>query len=155
MRKVRIENCPEGQDEIVIRCSFVTPSVERLRDALDKGENLRYADDMALTLGDREYFIAIKDILFFESADKNTAAHTGDKMYYTDMKLFELTDSLPPYFMRVSKSTIANLKAISSVRRDVTGLCEAFFDGSPKKIYVSRMYYKPFREKLSEIRLNN
>lgn len=152
--KVRIETCPEGQEEIVIRCSEITPEVERLRRSLEQGAQ-KSADDIALTLGDREYFVALRDLLFFESADKNTAAHTGANMYYTESRLFELCNTLPPYFMRVSKSCIVNLRSVSSVRREVTGICEVFFYNTSKKIYVSRMYYKPFRERLSEVRLSN
>ena len=154
-RKVRIELDPGAtEEEVIIRCPEITPEILKLQ-KLAEGGSQRQDAEITLTLGDREYFIAVKDILFFETADSRTAAHMPDRMYYTDMKLFELSDFLPNTFMRVSKSSIVNLQKISSIRRDVTGACEVFFEGSEKRIYVSRMYYKSFREKLLEIRLRN
>ena len=155
-RKVRIELDPGvPEEEVIIRCPEITPEILRLQKLAEGDGGSRRNAEISLTLGDREYFVAVKDILFFETSDNRTAAHTSDHMYYTEMKLFELSDFLPNTFMRVSKSSIVNMQRISSIRRDVTGVCEVFFDGSEKRIYVSRMYYKPFREKLLEIRLRS
>ena len=151
-KNVRIEVDPSADEEIVIKCRELTPGVLALKNAVENA-SAGGGEDIALTLGESEYFISLRDILFFESADERTAAHTSDHMYYTGRKLFELTENLPGYFMRVSKSCIVNLRLISSIHREVTGICEVCFCGSVKKIYVSRMYYKAFRERLIEVRL--
>lgn len=151
-RRVRIEVDPSSDEEIVIKCRELTHDVLALKSEIESGARAG-GEDISLTLGGREYFVSLKDVLFFESSDDRTAAHTGDHMYYTGRRLFELTGTLPGYFMRVSKSCIVNLKLISSIHRDVAGVCEVCFSGSQKKIYVSRMYYKAFRERLIEVRL--
>ena len=155
-RKVRIELDPDiPEEEVIIRCPEITPEILKLQKLAEGDGGQRQNAEISLSLGDREYFVAVKNILFFETSDSRTAAHTSDRMYYTDKKLFELSEFLPSDFMRVSKSCIVNLQRISSIRRDVTGVCEVFFEGSEKRIYVSRMYYKPFREKLLELRIRN
>ena len=152
-RKVRIEIDPSFEEEIVIRCKELTPELVRLQ-ALAENGFAGASSEMALHIGNREFFIALGDILFFETGGTEIAAHTADHMYYTDKTLRELSEKLPGTFMRVSKSCIVNVSKISSLCRDVTG-CEANFFGCDKKVYVSRMYYKPFREKLLELRLKD
>ena len=111
------------------------------------------ASEMELELGEKLHFVKISSLLFFETDGSKTAAHTVDRMYYTDLKLYELEERLPNSFMRISKSCIINVNAVSSRHKEITGICEAFFRNTPKKVYVSRSYYKPFKEKINETRL--
>ena len=147
--KVKIEIDENAEPEIVIRCKSLTDEVARVQAMLSSIK----ADEIELSSGDEIHFIAINDILFFETYGNKTAAHTKTRMYYSDLKLYEIIDQMPQSFMRISKSCIVNTKAISSIRRDITGVCEAFFAGTPKKVYISRSYYKAFRENLNETRL--
>ena len=149
--KIRIETDETAQTEVIIRCKSLTPEIQQLVRLLEGKSPV--SEEILLTLAEREYFIPLKSILFFEAQDGRTAAHTGDGMFYTDKTLSELTSSLPPCFFRGSKSCILNLNKVSSLHRELTGICEVFFAGSVKKVYVSRMYYKPFRERLNEIHL--
>lgn len=152
--KVRIEIDREGEEEVIIRCKEITPEVVRLQKLAENAFDTGSGGEMSLRLGDNEFFVALDDILFFEALDNRTAAHTSDRMYTCSRTLVELSESLPSSFMRISKSCIANIRLISSLHREITGVCEATFNGSIKKVYISRMYYKPFRERLIEIRLN-
>ncbi|MBR4279380.1 MAG: LytTR family transcriptional regulator [Clostridia bacterium] len=147
--KVKIEIDENYEPEIVIKCRALTDEVSKLQSMLT---NLK-SDEIELTSGDEVYFIAVNEILFFESYGSKTAAHTKTRMYYSDLKLYEISEQMPTYFMRISKSCIVNTKAISSIRREITGVCEAFFSDTPKKVYISRSYYKAFREKINETRL--
>ena len=105
-----------------------------------------------LTIGTTEYFIQKSDILFFESVDGKVFAHTASGMYTAPYKLFELENIMPAYFVRIAKSAIANIYAISSLRRDLTGTGEITFKGCDKKTYFSRGYYKLLRNKIDEMR---
>ncbi len=153
-RKVQIVVDPNAEEEIVIRCKEMTPEILRLQKLAQTGVLPRQEEEMSLRLGDNEYFVPLKDILFFETADNRIAAHTATHMYYSDKTLCELSALLPHEFMRVSKSCIINIRGVVSLHREVTGVCEVFFTNSDKRVYISRMYYKPFREKLLELRLN-
>lgn len=147
--KVRVEIDPECDEEIIIRCRNVSDEISRIESlvsSIDPGE-------MELELGNKLYFVKTEQILFFETDGSKTAAHTVDRMYYTDLKLYELQERLPKSFMRISKSCIININAVSSIHKEITGICEAFFRDTVKKVYVSRGYYKQFREKINETRL--
>ena len=151
-RKIRIEVDPEGEEEIVIRCRQMDEDVIRIQKLLESGPGQR-SGEISLRLGETEYIVPVGSVIFFESSDRQCTAYTEDHMLECDLKLYELEEILPTYFMRVSKSTILNLRAVESLRRDLTGTCEIGFRNSKKKIYVSRMYYRAFREKLNETRL--
>ncbi len=147
--KVRIEVDDACDEEIIIRCKSMTEDVLRLQTLITNTE----CGEIELELGGQIHFVEIPKILFFESADGKTTAHTDSRMYYTDKKLYELESILPKSFLRISKSCIINIKAVSSIRRDLTGIGEAYFSNTVKKVYISRGYYKQFRERINEMRL--
>lgn len=146
--RIRLLIDPEADEEIIIRCKAPTESVLRLQTLI--ASDMR---ELELAIGDETFFVETKSILFFETVGNKTAAHTKSKMYYTDKKLYELEEILPKSFMRVSKSCIANTAAICSIKRDIARICEARFADTPKKIYISRSYYKSFKDKINETRL--
>ena len=148
MRKVRIEIDPSAEEEVIIRCPALTPELLRLQQIAEGGSRAEADLTLPLTLDDTEYFIPARNLLFFETAGSRTAAHTRENMYYTDLKLYELEELLPDSFVRASKSCILNVKAVASLRRGLTGIAEVAFARSEKRVFVSRMYYHPFREKL-------
>lgn len=147
--KVRVEIDPECDEEIIIRCRNVSDEIARIESLVSSIDPC----EMELELGNDLYFVKTEQILFFETDGSKTAAHTVDRMYYTDLKLYELEERLPKSFMRISKSCIININAVSSIHKEITGICEAFFRDTVKKVYVSRGYYKQFREKINETRL--
>ena len=147
--KVKLEIDPSNEEEIVIRCKGITQDVIELEAYLSKATS----KTLDLFIGSDEYFISTDELLFFETESDKVTAHSKDKMYYTNLKLYELEERLPKSFMRVSKACILNLNAVSSLNRDITGICEVRFKNTIKKVYVSRGYYKLFREKLNEMRL--
>ncbi len=153
-RKVRIEIDGDAEEEIVIRCKAVTPEILRLQQLAETGVLPEAEQELALRLGDSEFFVPLSEILFFESNGGKTAAHTKLRMFETEQTLAALSAHLPSSFMRVSKSCILNLRAVRSLRRDLTGIGEAFFADCNKKVFVSRMYYSAFRDKIAELRLN-
>ena len=157
--KLRIEisddRSDDTPDEVIIRCKSITDEVRRLQNAFNSALK---GSELALTSGNTEYFIPVNDILFFEtdgtSGSGHVSAHTKDSMYYSELKLYELEAMLPGYFARISKSCIVNSSKIVSLGRNVTGTAEALFAGTPKKVYVSRMYYKVLKNLIYETRLS-
>lgn len=149
--KVKIEICPGlEEDEVTIRCGELNDAVLNLQAyAADSGAGGR---KLPLRRGDTEYYVALSDILFFETQGREIQAHTADKLFETGYKLYELEEQLPGYFMRISKSTIVNLEYIYSITRNLTASSVVEFAGSPKKVYVSRSYYKALIERLEEKR---
>ena len=153
-KKIRIEVDPAGPEEVIIRCKKLTPDILRLQELLETGAAAEPSvKKLSLTIGDEEYLVDLRKILFFETTDGRVVAHTDKRIYNTDMKLYELEELLPATFMRVSKTCILNLEAVGWLKREITGPCRVGFGTSPKQVYISRMYYKPFREKLEEMRM--
>lgn len=147
--RIKIE-IADDIEEVLIRCherDARVLEIERAVDAVLKGSG-----EMQLYLSGTEFYVAKSDILFFESECNKIYAQTCDKRYLTDYKLFELESIMPYYFVRISKSTIANVKAISSMRREVTGNGEITFKNCERRAYFSRGYYKRLRDKIDEVR---
>ena len=149
--KIRTEICDDGQEEIIIRCRARTDQIKNIESML---EGLVSSErEMTLHLSGVEYYVPIKDILFFETYDGKIYAHTQKKTYSCEYKLFELENLLPSCFARISKSTVANVMMISSLRRELVGNGEIGFKGCDKRTYFSRSYYKVLRDKIDEMRL--
>lgn len=146
--KVKIE-IEEGleEEEVVIRCGSLSDSVVSLQNFISKQNNgKRY---LALTGGETEYYVPLEDIYFFETEGREIRAHTAEQIFVCSYRLYELEELLPGSFMRISKSTIANLDHIYSITRNLTASSEVEFVGSKKKALVSRSYYKALVERLN------
>ena len=149
--KIRTEISKDGQEEIIIRCPQRTDKIKSIETALER--LILSHQEMLMYLSGTEYYVPTDDILFFESCDGKVYAHTREHMFTCDSKLFELEGVLPLSFARISKSTIANILLISSLKREVVGNGEITFKGCAKKAYFSRGYYKILRDKINEMRL--
>lgn len=148
--KVEIdENVKE--EEIILRCRELNDETiaiqKRIAEAVNEGMKL------TVTRGESEYYLNLQEILFFETAGVAVAVHTVNQIYTTHQRLYELEEILPGIFLRVSKSTILNTGRIRSVRKNITGASEVEFDGTAKKAFVSRSYFKLLTDKLEEKRL--
>jgi DNA-binding LytR/AlgR family response regulator len=92
--------------------------------------------------------------LFFETDGQGRiTAHTADALYYTFSTLRQLEDTLPNYFMRVSKSCILNTAAVCSLTHSLTGAGEVMFEGCDHRVYISRSYFKVVKEKIHRMHL--
>ncbi len=149
--KIRIEideNLTE--QEVIIRAPALNEEIHTLKERIS-GE-CSIPSMLSVRQKEREFFIPLLDILFFETENKVIFAHTCDKMLKTDYKLYELEEMLPGYFMRISKSTIVNCNHIFSITRNLTASSVVEFRDSHKQVYVSRQYYKMLRDYMAEKR---
>lgn len=136
------------QEQVVIKCREFDERVMKMQRIL--AEQLKSEMTLVAAKGDREYYIPLGNILFFETENKNIQVHTKDDIYETKYKLYELEEVLPGYFMRISKSTIVNLNHIYSITRNLTASSLVEFADCHKCVYVSRNYYKLLVERLAE-----
>ncbi len=152
--KIRIE-IDENiiEDEVIIHCGGLTEQVAAIQKAVSEVVNA--SQKFPFYKGNTEYYLTLDDILFFETDEKGISAHTGDEIYQTRYRLYELEDILPGFFMRVSKSTIINTNHIYSINRNLTASSVVAFQNTHKQAYVSRYYYKPLISKLEEKRLHH
>lgn len=151
--KIRIELEENlSEDEVVIRCRSLTDEVKQVQNAVATATSSQQS--FILYKEDTEYYVALSDILFFETEGSQLYAHTRDNAYQAKYRLYELEEILPGYFLRVSKSTIVNVKEIYSLSKsNLTSTSVAAFEGSHKQVFVSRHYSKLLKEKLTEVRM--
>ncbi|APU72304.1 hypothetical protein BI355_2010 [Companilactobacillus crustorum] len=95
------------------------------------------------------YSLQLREILFFETNERNVYAHTVDNAFLIHYRLYELEENLPDDFLRVSKSSILNVNEILSLTRSVTGNLVKF-KNTYKQIYVSRRFLKELKNKLNQ-----
>ena len=138
-------------EEIIIRCRQRNDKIRSLEAAIE--EALRGENEIVLTSGGTDYFVPKISVLFFESFEGKVYAHTRDKVYTAPYKLFELEALMPPSFVRISKSAIANIAEISHIHREIVGNGEIGFRGCDKKVWFSRAYFKLLQYKIEEMRL--
>ena len=96
---------------------------------------------------------AIRQIIKNLNLDNKVYAHTKTACYICPMSIAALAAFLPRSFCRASKSTIINVMKIRSISRSPTGVGEVAFNGTEKKAFISRNYYKVVREIIEETRL--
>lgn len=149
--KIKIEIDPQlTEDEVIICCRKVDKTIQKMQEVLT--ELSGSADRFRFFQGDKEYYMTLDHILFFETSEGTVCAHTKDQIFTTTYRLYELEERLPGNFMRISKSTILNTDFVYSITRSITASSLVEFHGSHKQVYVSRYYYKPLTFKLEERR---
>ncbi len=138
-----------NDDEIILKCKEINEEVLTIqRSILSSAKSRR----LELFKDETTYYIPLEQVLFFESSERQVNAHTQDDIYMTKLKLYELEDILPKFFVRVSKSALVNVNHVCSIEKHITGASTVGFFGTHKKIFVSRMYLKSFTSCLHERR---
>lgn len=144
--KVRIEIDPDLPDnEIIVRCHAQGEALGRIEKAL---ADIPDAPLIPFFKGAVEYYIPLECILFFEAEDSAVYAHTVEDAYRVKNKLYLLEELLPHYFVRASKSAIINTRAVKSLERNITSFSVVCFEGTHKKMYVSRSCLKNVVQRL-------
>lgn len=107
--KVKIEfDASLTENEIIIRYCSLNEEIQKLQETVS---------DIALTSkkfvcyqSDREFFIPLDDILFFETDAGRMHVHTAAEAYDTKFKLYELEEALPRSFGGASQVFYAGLQ---------------------------------------------
>ena len=142
--KVRIERLGDGEeDEVVIRCSRVDDTVQKIQRFIED----QTAQQVSFTFykDNQEFYFPVDRILFFETEGEYVYAHTEKDSFRVKLRLYELEEILPGYFIRSSKSTIINSQQVYSITRNLTASSLVAFKNTHKHVYVSRHYYQPLK----------
>lgn len=150
--KLKIEIEDGIEKELILRSPVIDDEVIRIRSALEQITST--SGEIALKTSGGEIFVSYSELYFFEVSGDKTFAHTKNDCFVCPLHLFELEDMLPRSFCRASKSILVNSAKIRSLTRSATGIGEATFAGTEKKVFISRMYFKAVREVIEEMRLH-
>ena len=121
--------------EIQINCPSLTSETEKLIAAL------RMMDSKMTVIRDNEaYIIDITEIAYIESVDRKTFVYTEKDCYETKLKLYETEERLcGSGFVRVSKSTLVNLKFVRSLKAELDRRLRLTLENG-EQLIVSRQY---------------
>jgi DNA-binding LytR/AlgR family response regulator len=147
--QVRIELLSDNEpEEVIIRCNSVTSEVESLARML---RNFEAPTSMPVFFkGDEQYYLSLRELLFFETDEEKVYAHTADDAFEVRMRLYELETILPGFFVRVSRSAIVSILHVLSIQKGLTRVNLIAFRKSHKVVYGSRMYGKELFRKMNE-----
>jgi DNA-binding LytR/AlgR family response regulator len=96
----------------------------------------------------KTYFIKPEEISLVRSEGREIVCYDMLKnKYVLDKPLYELESILDHHFVRVSKSTIVNIRQINHVEASLNGTMELVMKNGITD-YISRSYRKVFKERL-------
>ncbi|MGI6665514.1 MAG: LytTR family DNA-binding domain-containing protein [Christensenellaceae bacterium] len=145
--KIRIEIIETlEEEEIIIKCAGLNETVQAVHDAIM--EHVSVAPKLTFQKDGHTFYFPIDEVLFFETNGEYVYAHTEQETYRTQLRLYEVEEIAPNYFMRISKSAVVNTRQIYAIERNLASASLARFRHSHKEVYVSRHYYKALKERM-------
>ena len=100
------------------------------------------------TKEDRQYSLALPDILYIEAVDEKTFIYLEKDCYESCRRLYEFEEALASRnFARISKSVVVNLMKITSIRPSLNGRFSCVLTNG-EQVIISRKYVPDIREKL-------
>ena len=129
--------------EVVISCSRLTPEIEKVLATLRMMER-----QLLVKKGEETYILDVSKVIYLESVDRRTFVYTRENVYESGFKLYELEQQLEECgFFRASKSCVAALRYIRSLKTDVNRKIKVTMENG-EQIMVSRQYAEELRKKL-------
>ncbi|MCF7931746.1 MAG: LytTR family transcriptional regulator DNA-binding domain-containing protein [Acholeplasmataceae bacterium] len=120
------------------------PVVKRILEALEgiEGVLIGFKDE-------RKFPIASDDVYYCENIEDKGLIYTKNDLFDCRYRLYEI-ESISPFFVRVNKSTVLNIKKIKSFRSTINAKLEAtLLNGD--RIEISRKYVPVLKQILGGI----
>ena len=137
------QNHAVTEPEITVVCSKLDSRLEEILSYIS------LIDNTVTGAKDGEtFFIPLSEILYFETVDRKVFFYTADGIYETVTKIYQLEEKLENTpFARISKTSIANLKKVRSIKpAENSRLCATLVNG--ERVIVSRQYLSVIKQKL-------
>ncbi|MGN0729402.1 LytTR family DNA-binding domain-containing protein [Treponema sp.] len=143
MKITILDKDSDAEDEIIVKCSHLSPDILRLLNSFKAGK-----DKLFFSTPSEIVVVSPEEIYYFESVDNNVFAYTKDSVYESKSKLYQLENSLLSRdFIRVNKAVVLNINKITRLVPAFGGRFEAVLKNG-YKIIISRMYLPLLKEKL-------
>ena len=141
--RVRFEQVDaKEKEQALIRAVEKTADIMNAMDLLENGSG-----GVTVTKDMNTYFCKLTQIYYIESVDKHTYLYTKGDCYESRERLYELEEKLGPYYVRISKSMIVNLRKIQNVSAEPGGrMVAALLNG--ERVIISRSYVKEIKRRL-------
>jgi two-component system LytT family response regulator len=116
--------------------------------ALQRSRN-REVERLIIKSAGRVSFIKVQDIDWIEAADYYVSLHVGSKAHLLRRTMMDLEESLEPaMFCRIHRSTMVNLRRVTSIELDDAGEYEVLLE-SGARLKLSRRYRQELELRLS------
>jgi len=136
-RKLAGDEPAPGLDEVLARLARALP-------AATAGGKLRWVRALK---GEVVHQIAVDDVLYFQASDKYTCVITIEGESLIRLPLTELAGQLDDsVFWQIHRSTIVNMNAVASTRRDLAGRAFVTLKDGKTELAVSRAYAHLFKQ---------
>lgn len=143
--KVEIRISKDYEEDLaIIKTSKMTQEIE---DAIDYLENIARSDVIAVRKKDHIAVLNPDEIYMIKSENKKIKVYTENKEYDINRRLYELENSLDDDFIRISKSTIVNIRKIDYVAPSLRGMMFIALKNGLKD-NISRNYLREFKNKI-------
>ena len=124
---------------------------DELTDNISKAINILESDDqkdmLAVKKGSDITLLELKDIFMFRVEEKQVKVFTQNNEYVIKKPLYQLEESLTGDFVRISKTTIINLKKVERVAPSLKGMMFIQLKNGLKD-NISRKYLPDFKNAL-------
>lgn len=143
--KVEIRISKDYEEDLaIIKTSKMTQEIE---DAIDYLENIARSDVIAVRKKDHIAVLNPDEIYMIKSENKKIKVYTENNEYDINRRLYELENSLDDDFIRISKSTIVNIRKIDYVAPSLRGMMFIALKNGLKD-NISRNYLREFKNKI-------
>ena len=144
--KVEVHIDSHFQEEAVtITAPRLSTRVEQVRDfveMLEQKERLRAKKE------GETYLVETRVLLRFYIENRQVVGETKDDHFILTGPLYQLSEDLPSYFLKISQSEIINTKEIDHLHFTGSGSVQIYLKNG-SLTYSSRRYLKAIKEKLS------
>ena len=133
------------EEAVTITAPRLSTRVEQVRDfveMLDQKERLRAKKD------GETYLVETRLFHRFYIENRQVVGETKDDHFILTGPLYQLSEDLPIYFLKISQSEIINTKEIDHLHFTGSGSVQIYLKNG-KMTYSSRRYLKAIKEKLS------
>ncbi len=141
------ENKTKNDIEVLIEYPEMSETVNRIEHAVKSVDNLvRCLDD------DRKIcLVRVYDIFYIESVEKQVFVYTSDKVYRSELLLYQFTEKLYAFgFEQISKSCVLNINKMVSVKPIFNSKMEALLDNG-EKVLISRNFIPAIKKRLEKM----
>lgn len=112
-------------------------------------EVIHKVDHRLITMkDDKSFLIDREDIYYIEAVDTSVVLYTKEDSFDIKLKLYELEEELPDYFIRINKSCIVNLLKVNAIQPDFGKRLILDLENK-EKLIVNRTYVDTFKRKLN------
>ncbi len=131
------------ETEVAIHCHRLDTETEKII------ATLRMMNQQLMVSKEEEnHLLDVAKIIYVEAVERKTFVYTAEDVYESKLRLYEIEERLcAGNFMRISKSSLVNLRQIKSLRNDVERKIRLTLKNG-EQIVVSRQYADEMKKRL-------